>query len=101
MGETCTICLEEAVAVELRCGHEFCRTCLKSCSKRGIDRCPHCRLAQLMDPDQLRRRLAECRTRYRCWRQGGTKSIDLLTVTRRSIDNFPKIISCKNVGFLC
>ena len=51
---TCGICLEtncNTPMVRLRCGHEFCQPCLKSCLQNSHSSCPNCRSLIDISPD--------------------------------------------------
>jgi hypothetical protein len=69
----CAICLEEKKTIELHCTHKFCRTCLHKVSfTNNISQtCPLCRQHSELNPDVLRTRALEFRSKYRDWRRGG------------------------------
>jgi hypothetical protein len=53
--EECMICWDRAlVALNLRCGHNFCSDCLEETAAHGHDSCPVCREPQPLDPAEVR-----------------------------------------------
>ena len=59
-------------ALEPRCGHRFCTSCMKKCAANDLASCPTCRHPHELDPIVLQDRLDAFRGNYQNWRKGGT-----------------------------
>ena len=70
----CVVCLTTVdQPVVLRCGHAFCKSCLRRCASHDIATCPTCRAPHELDPDALQKRLVGFRSSYGNWRKGGAR----------------------------
>ena len=76
--------------IELSCTHVMCTSCAEKMAGVGMERCPICRHAHLLDPKLLAARSAQWRSEYGGWRQGKVRgavgevsSINTLSAAQR------------------
>ena len=71
---TCPVCLvASSPSIELACGHALCHACGTAAAAFGIEACPVCRRASVLDPALLRAESAAWRSSYQNWRAGREK----------------------------
>lgn len=100
---TCPVCLvASSPSIELACGHALCHACGTAAAAFGIEACPVCRRASVLDPALLRAESAAWRSSYQNWRAGREKGAagEVTSVSAPKHRHEPSVLYSKAVGDL-